>query len=63
LRKSVAAERIEVGPAFPSLGLAGFPAPKTALEEKSRPTKTKLVKKLSTCRLVVDRYLFIETLT
>jgi hypothetical protein len=59
----VAAGRIEVGPDSPSIRLAGFLATTVALDEKSRPTNRKLVKRLSMNRRVVyDMYLFIRTL-
>jgi hypothetical protein len=60
----VAAGRIEVGPDSLSIRLARFLAPRVTLDEKSRPTNTKLVSMLSMHRRVVDdMYLFIRTLT
>ena len=59
----MAAGRIEVGPDSLSIRLARFFAPKVTLDEKSRPTNRKLVKRLSMYRRVVyDMYLFIRTL-
>jgi len=57
----VAAGRIEVGPDSLSIRLAGFFAPRVTLDEKSRPTNRKLVKRLSMYpRVVDDMYLFME---
>jgi hypothetical protein len=59
----VAAGRIEVGLDSLSIRLARFFAPRVTLDEKSRPTNRKLVKRLSVYwRVVDDIYLFIRTL-